>query len=197
MPNLPFCALLSTFALNFQQIWRPQCQSGHYLHAGVMQHKPQSCPECPAPALEQGCAHGFGVCSSPHGTPAPWPVVSQPWGTHRHTQTEQFSAEVMELAGKSWLSRTLSFPKGVIYLRLIQQSQDMVSPECSLAVWGSPSKEGPHLPPGDPAAKAAPASVCSVNQHIRSQFQKMLGKDGAWAWKTCAGTEQNDEVQPI
>lgn len=78
----------------------------------------------------------------------------------------------MELAGKSWLSRTLSFPKGVIYSRLIQQSQDMVSPECSLAVWGSPSlaalggskEEGPHLPPGDPASLAPPASVCFVNQ---------------------------------
>lgn len=120
------------------------------------------------------------------------------WATHRHTQTGQLSAEVMELAGKSWLSRTLSFPKGVIYSRLIQQSQDLVSPECSLAVWGSPSTgEGPHLPPGDPAAAAAPASVCSVNQHVRSQLQKMLGKDGAWGCKTCAGTEQNDEVQPI
>lgn len=109
----------------------------------------------------------------------------------------------MELAGKSWRSRTLSFPKGVIYSRLIQQNEDMVSPECSLAVWGSPSlaglkgsnEEGPYLPPEDPASVAAPALVCFVNQHIRSQFQKTLGKDGAW--RTCAGTEQNDEVQPI
>lgn len=135
-----------------------------------------------APALEQGCAEGSGVCSSPYGTPAPWPVVSQPWGTHRHTQTGQFSAEVMELAGKSWLSRTLSFPKGVIYSGLIQQS-----PACSLAVRDSPSlaalqgssQEGPHLPPQDPAAVAAPASVCFVNQHRK---QESASKDIGKGW---------------
>lgn len=139
---------------------------------GVTQQEPQSCPGWPALALEQGCAHGFGDCSSPYGTPAPWPVVSQPWGTHRHIQTGQFSAEVMELAGKSWLSRTLSFPKGVIYSGLIQQS-----PACSLAVWDSPSlaalqgssQEGPHLPPQHPASVAAPASVCFVNQHRKQE----------------------------
>lgn len=172
---------------------------------GAVQQEPHSCPESPAPALEQGCADGFGVCSSPYSTPAPWPVVSQPSGT-TGTHKQGSSAEVMESARKSWLSRMLSFPKGVIYSRLIQQSEeDMASPACSLAVRGSPSlaglegssKEGPHLPPENPASVAAPASLCFVNQHIRSQFQKTLGKDGAWSLKTCAGTEQNDEVQPI
>jgi len=45
----------------------------------------------------------------------------------------------MELAGKSWLSRTLSFPKGVIYSRLIQLSEDTpANPARGLAARGSP-----------------------------------------------------------
>lgn len=175
----------------------PECR-GQYSSSHIAAQNPQLRPwSRDAPMALQFAAPP----SAPQHHGLWFPSPQELTGIHKQGS----SAEVMELAGKSWLSRTLSFPKGVIYSRLIQQSKDMVSPVCSLAVRGSPSlaglegssKEGPHLPPEDPASVAAPASVCFVNQHIRSQFQKTLGKDGAWSWKTYAGTEQNDEVQPI
>ena len=95
---------------------------------------------------EQRCADGSEVCCSwmrrstaPPATPrhrSLWfPSLRELTGTHKQGN----SAEVMELAGKSQLSRTLSFPKGVIYLRPIQLSKDMpANPVCGLAARGSP-----------------------------------------------------------